>query len=511
MGMQLSGSLELTGSFTTSGTITAQTLVVQTITSSITQMTGSNVFGSTLTNTQRFTGSVLVTGSLAITTTGTEFQVNPNGVNIGNALTDSHVISGSFRVNPNGLFVSSSGNVGIGFATPAVALQVSGTVAVGNDTTGWGRLSFDAASNATRLQSSKNGTDSIGLSFWTQASGGGFAERMIISGSNVGIGTSTPGQLFEVVGGEIKAGRVDSSQEGGQVSFGRSTDNSTAWYIDAYGNTASPQFRFINVTNAAVVMTMTGSNVGIGTSSPSFPLQINSTNGAVRLSLQNSDNTGYLAFTEQEIRMWRPDGSGATLNLATQAITGTFGGAITFSPLNTERGRFTGAGELLVGTTNDGFFNGSVQGTGLFGSNGFIAASRNGGSTAFFNRYTSTGDVVNFRYAGSNVGSISTNGSTVTFSGNAASDNRLKDEITPINNALEAINSVEWVKFKYKSNGFKSAGVTAQQLKTTSLADFVIDGMNEEDYKAVDYNAIIGYLGKAIQELEARVKELENK
>jgi hypothetical protein len=46
---------------------------------------------------------------------------------------------------------------------------------------------------------------------------------MRISGSNgyVGIGTTNPSQKLEVVGGEIKAGRVDSTNEGGQRSFGR--------------------------------------------------------------------------------------------------------------------------------------------------------------------------------------------------------------------------------------------------------------------------------------------------
>jgi hypothetical protein len=90
----------------------------------------------------------------------------------------------------------------------------------------------------------------------------------------VGIGTTTPGQLLEVVGGEIKAGRVDSSIEGGQVSFGRSTDNATAWYIDSYGNSSSTQLRFVNVSDAVVTMTLNGSNVGIGTN-PDYKLDVN--------------------------------------------------------------------------------------------------------------------------------------------------------------------------------------------------------------------------------------------
>ena len=110
--------------------------------------------------------------------------------------------------------------MGIGNASPIVRLQVSGTFAVGDDNNGWGRMVFDSTTNATRIQSSKNGTDSVGLSFWTQATGGGFAERMVISGSNVGIGTSNPNNLLE----------LSSATSGGSLRF--SSCNNTAFYWD---------------------------------------------------------------------------------------------------------------------------------------------------------------------------------------------------------------------------------------------------------------------------------------
>jgi hypothetical protein len=110
--------------FLTRGTLTAQTLVVQTITSSVDFVTGSTRFGSLLANTHQFTGSVNITGSLSVVTNGTEFQVGASGVNLGNALTDSHVISGSLTVNPNGLFVSGSGLIGIGTSTPAELVEI---------------------------------------------------------------------------------------------------------------------------------------------------------------------------------------------------------------------------------------------------------------------------------------------------------------------------------------------------------------------------------------------------
>jgi len=66
----LSASLAATAStadnFTVRGTLTAQTIVVQTITSSVDFVTGSTRFGSLLTNTHQFTGSVGITGSLDV-------------------------------------------------------------------------------------------------------------------------------------------------------------------------------------------------------------------------------------------------------------------------------------------------------------------------------------------------------------------------------------------------------------------------------------------------------------
>ena len=69
---QFNGNQAITGSLTTTGTIVAQTLNVQQVTSSIVYSSGSNIFGNELGNTQQFTGSVGVTGSLTIAGTTTE-------------------------------------------------------------------------------------------------------------------------------------------------------------------------------------------------------------------------------------------------------------------------------------------------------------------------------------------------------------------------------------------------------------------------------------------------------
>jgi hypothetical protein len=69
-GISTSASYATTASsadnFTVRGTLTAQTIVAQTITSSTEYITGSTIFGSQLSNTHQFTGSVSVTGSLSL-------------------------------------------------------------------------------------------------------------------------------------------------------------------------------------------------------------------------------------------------------------------------------------------------------------------------------------------------------------------------------------------------------------------------------------------------------------
>ena len=129
-GLSLTGSLSSASPISasailTTGAITAQTLVVQTITSSVSFVTGSTRFGSLLTNTHDFTGSVNITGSLTVSTTGTEFQVTSNGVVMGNLLTDNHSVTGSLRITgsiiQSGANTTSSftGNVGIGTTSPS--------------------------------------------------------------------------------------------------------------------------------------------------------------------------------------------------------------------------------------------------------------------------------------------------------------------------------------------------------------------------------------------------------
>jgi hypothetical protein len=78
--------------FTVRGTLTAQTIVAQTITSSVEFITGSTRNGSLLSNTHQFTGSVGITGSLSIN--GIDYATTSGSAST--RLTALEVFSGSY-------------------------------------------------------------------------------------------------------------------------------------------------------------------------------------------------------------------------------------------------------------------------------------------------------------------------------------------------------------------------------------------------------------------------------
>jgi len=84
--------------FLVRGTLTAQTIVAQTITSSVEFITGSTKFGSLLSNTHQFTGSIFATGSFTVGGTLIATALSGSGAN----LTDIGTIEKVFYVAEDG-------------------------------------------------------------------------------------------------------------------------------------------------------------------------------------------------------------------------------------------------------------------------------------------------------------------------------------------------------------------------------------------------------------------------
>ena len=220
------------------GSITAQTLVVQTITSSVDFVTGSTRFGSISANT--------------------------------------HVFSGSVTMNPGGLFVSSSGLVGIGTSSPNRALEIL-------NTSTQLRLSYDASTySEIRSDSSGGLLVSAANSYIINYTSG--SERMrITSAGNVGIGTSAPKtnlQISNVSGADLLSFGISNYQDwvGGKIDLQG---------ISAFGADMTFYTHPANSSNNATVVermriTSTG-DVGIGTTSPGYKLDISGSQALLRI------------------------------------------------------------------------------------------------------------------------------------------------------------------------------------------------------------------------------------
>jgi hypothetical protein len=502
--------------FTVANTLTAQTLVVQTITSSVDFVTGSTRFGSISSNTMQVTGSLLISGS------STAFAVNNNALFVSSSgfvgIGTTTFSNGNFSNSAVGLNISASapisllrdaagntfymgltlnaylgtqnaipmyfltsdtirmtitsgGNLGIGYTLPTVALQVSGTIAVGNaTTTGWGRFSYDVATNQVRIQASKDGTDSVPISFYTQASGGGFAERMIISGSNVGIGTSTPSYALDINdtnGSGVRGMRIStsSSSVGPSIILRYAPGGLTNWLIgtsQAVSNTlefiASNSVSGDPGTAGTTRMQITaGGIVSIGTTNTSRQLNVFESIG-VRVN-----QTG----TEQEIFFLGRTGS----------------------------------------SVNDGIFN--IFDNGVRKVN--IAANNSRGGDTYFNGGGNVAigtDTASYR--------LHVNGTAyATGAAGALSDIRHKNNILNINAGLDAVMllrpiSYLWNEELITDDGMQGLhfGFIAQEVKEI-LPDVILEQNNEEKTLGLKYNEIIPVLVKAIQEQQAQINELK--
>lgn len=104
-------------------------------------------------------------------------------------------------------------------------------------------------------------------------------------------------------------------------------------------------------------------------------------------------------------------------------------------------------------------------------------------------------------------GTISATGDITAF---AASDKRLKDNISPIENALEKVASISGNTFDWNDKADKEGseiGVIAQEIESLGLPG--VTTTREDGYKAVRYEKLVPLLIEAIKELSLKVEELE--
>jgi hypothetical protein len=349
---------------------------------------------------------------------------------------------------------------------------------------------------------------------------------------NVGIGTTSPTQILDVYGGANTTLRIRSSATGATRNVGISLENSNSTMPSGIYLDAADKMAFYTFGGARMSIDYNG-YVGIGTTSPSYILHVNTT-----------------ATTGQNIAsFFSPNlvGGGQSLNILLgtgQAVGQT--GVITYLNFGTNSTNVlqmsmygvggssininqTGVG---IGTTNPGYTLQVGSASGSTNLNGclWINPNADGDQRHYFSAAVSTvgigtnadarlniqdraGIYVRF-FTGSGTsvtlyGSITQSGGTTLY--NASSDYRLKSNVVPLANALSVINSLRPVSFTFDSHPESvQAGFIAHEVQAiipeciTGVKDAVADDGSILP-QGIDKSYIVSYLTKAVQELSGTV------
>ena len=123
---------------------------------------------------------------------------------------------------------------------------------------------------------------------------------------------------------------------------------------------------------------------------------------------------------------------------------------------------------------------------------------------------TNNGDVTiaDFIVGGSNTPELKCFGDITAF---ASSDVTLKENITPISNAIDKVLSISGNTFTWNEksiyNGDEGTGIIAQEIEALGLPGLTTT--RENGTKAVRYDRLVPLLIEAIKELDGKVKSLE--
>jgi hypothetical protein len=465
----MSGSLNVSGAIVTNSTITAQTLVVQTITSSVSVITGSTNWGSLSSNTHTFTGSIYISGSNTtlnyipkISGSGllTNSLIYSTGVYTSVGTTATHgnvtieqttgetglVVNSSIAESPK-LYLRDAGSAGYSEIITNNKLYINSKIAgLGVIPNTW-NSSYKALQIGASMSLLQDG--STASSYW---------------GGNLYVGTD--GNYRYIING---GGGLFGIESGALVYYGVASGTA--------GNVASLVERFNITTSGEVLFKQRHITVATGTSN--------------------------------DIGVWV---KGVGTYSSGYASIQSFASDVTY---DTKLVLQENGGNVLIGTlTNVG------QKVRIYqpatGEWNMKMVQPNGSDQKFQEFLTTTnGDA-----SATARGSITYNGTNVLFTG--TSDYRLKEDLKDYN-GLNVINQLKTYDFKWKEAGTRDYGMMAHELQSVlpNCVNGEKDALNEDGSikpQGVDYSKLVPVLVKAIQEqnalitsLQTRIEQLENK
>ena len=292
--------------------------------------------------------------------------------------------------------------------------------------------------------------------------------------NRVGIGTASPGAIFDIYQATLGTAYFRGGYAARQMSITATSDGSNDGAIHTFSiGSSAGQFAFANSSGTRMTLDSSG-NLGIGVT-PSAKLDVQTSAGrfkvenfgASSVKLTSSGSFGFVA-TEHQFLLG-----------ATQAMT------------------LDASGNLLVGTASVG---------GVFDTK-FYLSSNSGTNKWAVGPYSTATNFAIIPTPGT--GGVYLSGTSAT-SWTAYSDERLKDIIEPITNALTKVGSLRSVigKFKGDEANTRRPFLIAQDLQ--SALPEAVDASNP-DRLGVAYTDVIPLLVAAIKELTARVQTLETR
>ena len=430
--------------------------------------------------------------------------------------------TGVVAIGTNQIYKDASGNVGLGTTSPLAKLHVDGgSIMLGAGGGEGGEIGFrNAANNATAAFIDVNGSNELRVYnslntptvFYTNS-----AEAMRISAAgNVGIGTGATTTYKTNIVYTNSAGGV---AETGLYLKNTSTGNSTQMLFDGYrswsllvnGSFGSPAGGFTIQDNTAGVARLNISSVGdvgIGTTSPIYTLdvqsttgvvsvtsttgvsfskfQVNNTGGSFQLGIDNSNGSNYGSSVAYARCVWNDSTTAPTLFYTNFA----------------ERMRIDASGNVSIKVTSAiGRFNvqSDDSATAIAAGNASGTAAYNG-ALFYNNGFTSL------------VGQISISGATASYL--SVSDYRLKESVTPMTGALEKVAQLKPVTYKWKADGSDGQGFIAHELQAV-VPDCVtgdkdaVDAEGKPNYQGVDTSFLVATLTAALQESHQLIKDLQ--
>jgi hypothetical protein len=470
------------------GSITAATLVVQTITSSVVYSSGSNVFGNDIANTQVFTGSLQTTGS----NTFSGYSIFSSSIN---------EVARFKSSNANGMYITFE-------SSSAIIGDIGNSSEVFN-----GASTLDFGINARGNRKLQLG------SFQTIT--------LTITGSNVGIGTSSPLRLLDVSSGGDTYLRVTGNRGNSDdlhvsnIEFYNSNSTRIIAEVRAITGTGGTQsnsgqlaFYTNNAGTYAERMRITSAgNVLIGkTSSTGGVLQVS--NGTNMFNVDYDANGPYITAVNNANTVYKRltiDASEILFDIsAAEKMRITSGGIIQVGNRNSLQQSYFGYSNsyktLLIGSTGTDYstdattlcFGVDVSGNanGSFSGNGTEYIWRNAGS---FKSPNSANNNYNTLLSWNSSGIV-----TVT-----TSDYRAKEDLKSFE-ALPMIEAMKLYDFRWIELQERMHGVLAHELQ--EIVPYAVIGEKDGgSMQGVDYSKLVPVMLKAIQELQAQITELKNK